>query len=340
MREEPKIFGGGGPRHAPQGDDEERLSILGVEPEEPEAEAEWVEYEDEEVDEAPRRRLPWKILAVVVAVAIGAIGAALFMGVGDTPQTVADVPLITADPTPYKHQPDDPGGLQVPYQDVEVFDTMDEEEPEETYEVLLPEPEEPLESMPEEAVAETTDDGLEVIDVIDVGESGGEAAIVEGEEGADQAELAATAKVPPIPANPPRRPAAATAEPTTTVTTTTEPSTDSTASGDLSFDDVAASLSGETTSEPQPQTVAPAAGGPKVQFAAYSSEQNALDAWAFLKGQQADLLGGYQPVIDTAALETGTLYRLQVGPFGSDAEARQLCDTLRSRQVDCIVVTP
>ncbi len=123
-----------------------------------------------------------------------------------------------------------------------------------------------------------------------------------------------------------------------TGTTTTEPAPTEPATDGLSFDDVAASVSGDEGT--QPQSVAPAAGGSKVQIAAFGSESNALDAWAFLKGSHPDLLSDYQPIIDTATLETGTFYRLQIGPFGTESEAKGLCDTLRSRQVDCLIVNP
>jgi hypothetical protein len=61
MREEPKLFGGGTPR--PQPEPETHLSILGIEPEEREAEDDYydVEVADdyEAYDVRPRRRGPW-----------------------------------------------------------------------------------------------------------------------------------------------------------------------------------------------------------------------------------------------------------------------------------------
>lgn len=55
-----------------------------------------------------------------------------------------DPPLITADNTPFKVIPDDPGGLQVPDQDKEVFDMMSGSEVNRDI-VTLPQPEIPVE---------------------------------------------------------------------------------------------------------------------------------------------------------------------------------------------------
>jgi hypothetical protein len=213
MREEPKLFGVGTPR--PQPEPETHLSILGIEPEESEAEDDY--YDDEVADDyeaydvRPRRRVPWKIIAALVAVAVGGIAAGMFLGVAERPVQLADVPLITADPSPFKHRPDDPGGLEVPYQDVEVFGTLNEEAGEggDELEVLLPEPEEPLETMPEEtvvdqAVAEQADDGASLVDL---GEAmpGDEIVDLGIEPGVALAETAEGGLVPPLPTLPPER---------------------------------------------------------------------------------------------------------------------------------------
>ncbi|MEM7729978.1 MAG: SPOR domain-containing protein [Pseudomonadota bacterium] len=55
----------------------------------------------------------------------------------------ADPPLITAENTPFKIVPDDPGGMQTPDQDKEVFDVMAGQQPS-TDIVTLPPPETPV----------------------------------------------------------------------------------------------------------------------------------------------------------------------------------------------------
>lgn len=57
------------------------------------------------------------------------------------------VPIIRADATPYKTAPDDPGGMEIPYRDSTIFETIREAENntgDSRVESLLPPPEEPI----------------------------------------------------------------------------------------------------------------------------------------------------------------------------------------------------
>lgn len=57
------------------------------------------------------------------------------------------VPIIRADATPYKAAPDDPGGMEIPYRDSTIFETIreaDNQNGDSKVESLLPPPEEPL----------------------------------------------------------------------------------------------------------------------------------------------------------------------------------------------------
>ena len=71
-----------------------------------------------------------------------------------------DPPLITAENTPFKIVPDDPGGFQTPDQDKEVFDVMSGEAPS-TDVVTLPLPEQPVE-LPDTLPASEETDEVEV----------------------------------------------------------------------------------------------------------------------------------------------------------------------------------
>lgn len=65
----------------------------------------------------------------------------------DTKTGDGPVPIIRADATPYKAAPDDPGGMEIPYRDSTIFETIreaDNQEGDSRVESLLPPPEEPI----------------------------------------------------------------------------------------------------------------------------------------------------------------------------------------------------
>lgn len=65
---------------------------------------------------------PWRMIAVGGGMAaVLAVGLAIAWGVGRG-GTSRGVPLIEADPRPFKVRPDDPGGLRVPNQDELIFE--------------------------------------------------------------------------------------------------------------------------------------------------------------------------------------------------------------------------
>jgi opacity protein-like surface antigen len=83
-----------------------------------------------------------------------------------------------------------------------------------------------------------------------------------------------------------------------------------------------------------------AANGYRVQLAAYRTEARALSGWAQLRSAHSDLLGSFEPILDWAELGPGqgSYLRLQVGPFGTAAEADSLCSELRRRGASCLLV--
>lgn len=90
----------------------------------------------------PRRRMPKGLVGSIIALAfVGIIWYAY--PEGNEKYDGADVPLITADTTPYKFKPEDPGGLEVLHQDSTVFNPI-EKKGGDGVEVLMPLPEEPL----------------------------------------------------------------------------------------------------------------------------------------------------------------------------------------------------
>ncbi len=83
------------------------------------------------------------------------------------------------------------------------------------------------------------------------------------------------------------------------------------------------------------------AGGYRVQLAALESEEAAAQTIARLKSSHADLLRDLPLTIQRADLGAkGIYYRVQSAPVGDGAAAKALCESLRGRNVGCLIVRP
>lgn len=84
-----------------------------------------------------------------------------------------------------------------------------------------------------------------------------------------------------------------------------------------------------------------ASGAFVVQIGAYKQDAEAAGQWQSLKKKHGDLLGSLKPDIKRVDLgEKGVWYRLRVGPFATRADAIAKCEVLRSRGGSCIVGAP
>lgn len=226
-----------------------------------------------------------RTIALVAGVVVGAViaGAAAWTVFGpNSDGTVGQIPLVVAEPEPYKVRPDDPGGLQVENQDKLVYERLDGASSEPGTENILPPPETPKQP---------------VVPVVPVAPAPEPPAIVV------EAPSSPTAPVAPAPA--PEAPASqADAEP-------------------QSLESFVAALSGDYL----------------IQIAALRSEDVAQSEWERLSKQHASLLGSYRPMIVRADLgERGIFYRLRAGPLQDRAAAEDLCASLASENVGCLVV--
>ncbi|MEE8516726.1 MAG: SPOR domain-containing protein, partial [Alphaproteobacteria bacterium] len=80
--------------------------------------------------------------------------------------------------------------------------------------------------------------------------------------------------------------------------------------------------------------------GYRVQIFALTSDAAVRKAWPRLQKAHPDLLGGLnlKVVRTTRGPRKGIVYRMQVGTLSSAAAALKLCDRLRQRNLDCILV--
>jgi cell division septation protein DedD len=254
-----------------------------------------------------RRRGGWR-LAVVALVTLGAFTGGVWYAYdqGVERGITLSPPVIRADPSPTKIRPEDPGGLEVPYQDMLVYETLTSETPAESAERLLPPPEEPLPRpeppAPAPAAAPRQSDG-------------------EGRA----LDVAAVAPGGIAPATAPRPGSEATPEPAAPEPAAPEPAAPEPAAPD----------------EESGTARVPAADF-RIQLAAYREAAAATQGWHKLSRANPSLLRGLKPSVIRVDLgaDKGIFYRLQAGPIPDRETADTLCVELKRQKVGCLVVEP
>ena len=279
--------------------------------------------------ERPRARLlpMWILIAAVVIVGVAwAMSERYF---GDT-EVAESVPLVTAEQTPVKVRPEEPGGVDVPDRDKYVYKSLTDEEPE--AEQLLPPPEEPMERPPieveqvaaPEVIAQAEDTAMEApapppLDELVVAEvetpmaeaefmkQGAEA---EGEPSVEAAvDTAAVLEEAPIAPEAEETPAPA-----------PEPEI--------------------TSAAPEPSAALRADSGRfLVQIGAAQDEAAANGEIARLAKKHPDILSTLSGMVIRADLgDKGVWYRMRVGPFATRGDANGVCGQLKAVNVGCFVV--
>lgn len=269
----------------------------------------------EQVEPASYNRRGKRVMTGLVAVAaVLGFGVVLVYaynkGKQDGPGNVP--PVIQAQEGPSKIRPENPGGMNVPNRDKEVFNRLETDNKSSTVERLLPPPEKPMTppAPPPAAVPEV------MAKMAPAGETGGNVAVPL---------KAATAPLPvppkemkPMVAKPPKAPPAPPAA--------KKPAT-------------AAKKVASKAPASTPKAAAKT-GAYRVQMASLKSRAAVQKNWASLKRKHPDLLGKLQLNIQSVQLSRGrgTFYRMQAGPMTSRAQANSLCARLKSRKQGCIVV--
>jgi cell division septation protein DedD len=250
-----------------------------------------------------RRRFRW--LAWLGGLAILSLaGAAALHLLGGPDRPGGEVPLITADPTPVRVRPEDPGGLRVANMDKAVYDQLSrtartgsaENAP--RVERLLPPPEapRPLPVAPPALPAER-------------------AALTEGPVQREDARppeqpvppQAGRAQQPAAP-----QPAASPAQP-------------------------APAAPQAAAQAPSPAPPPAGTGRIQVQLAAVPTEAAATAEWERLRRRMPDLLGNQRLSVSRGEREGQPFFRVRTGAFEDNAQARAFCDQVRARGGSCFV---
>jgi hypothetical protein len=273
--------------------------------------------------------------------AVAAVGGAVYLGLRHSASVTdeAGVPLIKADPRPFKVRPDQPGGMEVPNQDKLVFDRLDPDAARPVVERLLPPPETPLPrpvAPPPPPPVAATPAPADAAGKANPGTAGGPSvpapASVPAAASVATAVLAAAAAGSEAGASP-NPPSAGHEKPVkpTLVAAAAVPSSTP-----------AKPLTPPKPLSPSPSPAAvPATGNPAgtgsvhLQLASVRSEAEAREEWKRLDGRYHELLGGLAPSVVKADLgERGIYYRLRAGPL-DEARAERICDHLKSQNVGC-----
>jgi hypothetical protein len=258
-----------------------------------------------------KRSFRW-VFWLVGLVAVSLIGSGVMLLSGTAPREPAEVPLITADPSPVRVRPDDPGGLRVPNLDKDVYEQIQRgaRQPAPArptaprVESLLPPPEAPK-PLPVEPVALTP--------------------------GPSPQQLAREPELPaPVPqaASAPQPPAASSAPPPDP----TPPRAAATPASPPPAQQAAVPPASPAAAPP------PGQGRVQVQLAAVPTEQAAAAEWERLRRRMPDLLGNQRLIVSRGEREGGQpFFRIRTGGFADNAQARAFCDQVRQRGGSCFV---
>jgi len=254
-----------------------------------------------------RRGLGYFTLFVGAAAGIAMVGVGLFAyKAGERRGAEGVAPVIVAGSGPDKVRPDQPGGMDVPNRDKQIYDrlTPDRGQQPARVERLLPPPETPMAPPKQVApVAQSTPPGQAPAppQVPELSPSDSFSSPV----------TPASNAAPTVPASSPH----VAVKPTTPT---------------------------QTSAAAKVAAVQPAAGGAyRVQIGALRSEEDAQKTIAQAKRNGGEVLAGFSFDVKRADLgEKGVYYRVQVGPLADASAASSLCDRLKDRKVGCMVVRP
>ena len=279
-----------------------------------------------------------RALPIFIALfALGAFGGIVWyaytQGVQSGVSTVA--PVIKAEDGPTKAKPEQPGGLQVPHQDKQVFQRLlPEGQTPQTVERLLPPPPEPLQPPPAPEPASPAAAPAQPLPSQTVAErpvATPQPAPQTVPQGTPPVPSAAPAPQPPQDAPAQTPPAARAPAPQPAPQPVAEPKPEPKAEPKPS----------PAPAQTQASIAAVSGGGFKVQLAAVRSDEAAKQEWNRLKNRYKEELGALSLTVQRVDLGAGkgVYHRIQAGPL-DEASAERACTALKAKNQACLVVRP
>jgi SPOR domain len=271
------------------------------------------------------RLLPVMIVVVALGSFAGIVGYYYFAASGSN----GVVPLIKADVQPFKIKPDNPGGMDVPDQDKEIYDRVGRADrgsvPPASAERLLPPPETPL---PRPAPVNPNLGGS----VLGAPPPARPATLSAAPPPLPGAPPASAPAAPPPPAEPVPAPVA--------VAKTQAPPAAAPAPARVAAPAAAPAPAATKTAAvtPAPST---GRGDMRAAIASLRSEADAHREWDRQRRLNPEGLAGVTPEYGSIDLgDRGVYWRIYVGPRESNAEAQARCAVLKQKRVDCFVARP
>lgn len=290
------------------------------------------QFEPQTSDQKPQRRRGGMILVGVLLVIFGfGVWYAYSQGV-QRGNTVVP-PLIKAEQGPVKVQPDNPGGLQVPNQDKQIYESLGSGGKNQQAERLLPPPEQPRPEQPR-AASPANPPNTSPLPALPPPPTAQQqpapppVATESPRSVAPPPQQQATAPRSVLPATPAQTPPAAVPTPPPAAQPAHPPT--------------AAPPAPRVAAVPPPAPVTASGGAFRIQLGSLGEANAAEVEWRRLANAYGDVLGGLPHYIERADLgDKGIKFRIQAGGFADRATATAVCDRLRARAPSqgCIVAT-
>jgi cell division septation protein DedD len=286
-------------------------------------------FDDDDLDLDPRirrrpRRNRWLAAVVALAALTGFAGIAWYATSKGRQNPGAVAPLITAERDPVKERPAEPGGMDVPNRNLQVFNRMNPDAQPQRVERLLPPAEAPVaRPAPEPEVVPPAGPLVPNPPPLRSREEPTTPAAPKADK---------TAKAPEPPPVPPTTSAEVTKMPA--------PAKETPAPAAAAAESKQSAAAVPAASAMK-KSGAIAPGAWRVQLGAARDESRARAAAQRVQKANSDLLGALSTDIARADLGAkGIFYRMRMGPLADRAAADDLCRKLKARKVGCLVVKP
>lgn len=286
---------------------------------------------DFEDDEDEGSMLRWVSVLFVLAAVGGFVALAWYAyQSGVQPVSEDEIPYVSAEETPVKEKPEEPGGWQFEHQDKAVYNQLaagkeGQERP--VAERLMPAPEEPVERpkveqiLPEDFEREEVNATAVETPIPSTKENGKTEVVVVDAEPEPVAPVVAEKAEEPVVAE--------------TKTTAPEPVK---APEPTPAEKPAPAPVPAPATAPAPVTSS-ASGQYMAQLGAFGSNEDALAAWTKIDAAHGAMFPTKEHTVQRADLGAkGVFYRLQLGPFSNETSARKVCDYLQQNKQGCFVV--